>query len=39
VRKSATSQGADRPKAIEHYNSMEVQKVFPEPVLNPMRSF
>jgi len=31
VRKSATSQGADRPKAIEHYNSMEVQKVFPEP--------
>ncbi|AFU58648.1 purine/pyrimidine phosphoribosyl transferases signature-containing protein [Candidatus Nitrososphaera gargensis Ga9.2] len=30
VRKSATSQG-DRPKAFEHYNSMEVQKIFPEP--------
>lgn len=31
VRKSATSQAADRPKAFEHYSSMEVQKVFPEP--------
>lgn len=31
VRKSATSYGADRPKPIEHYNSMAVQKVFPEP--------
>jgi hypothetical protein len=31
VRKSATSQAADRPKALEHYESMEVQKFFPEP--------
>jgi predicted amidophosphoribosyltransferase len=31
VRRSATSQPADRPKAFEHYDSMEVQKVFPEP--------
>jgi hypothetical protein len=29
--KSATSLAANRPKAIEHYHSMVVQKVFPEP--------
>lgn len=31
LRKSATSFSADRPKAFEHYSSMEVQKMFPEP--------
>lgn len=31
VRKSATSQPSERPKALEHYESMEVQKIFPEP--------
>jgi predicted amidophosphoribosyltransferase len=31
LRKSATSLAANRPKAFEHYASMEVQKVFPEP--------
>jgi predicted amidophosphoribosyltransferase len=31
VRKSATSQAADRPKALEHYESMVVQEFFPEP--------
>ena len=31
VRKSATSLAANRPKADEHYDSMAVQKVFPEP--------
>jgi predicted amidophosphoribosyltransferase len=31
LRKSAKSLAADRPKAHEHYASMEVQKVFPEP--------
>jgi predicted amidophosphoribosyltransferase len=31
VRKSATSQASGRPKTFEHYQSMEVQKIFPEP--------
>jgi hypothetical protein len=31
LQKSATSLAADRPKALEHYDSMAVQKVFPEP--------
>lgn len=32
LRKSATSLASDRPKTFEHCNSMEVQKVFPEPL-------
>jgi hypothetical protein len=31
LRKSATSLAWDRPKAFEHYNSMEVQLVSPQP--------
>lgn len=31
LRKSATSLAADRPKAIEHYNSMEVTRMLDEP--------
>lgn len=31
VRKSSTSSAADRPKAHDHYQSLRVQKIFPEP--------
>lgn len=31
VRKAAASNAADRPKAADHYDSMLVQKIFPEP--------
>jgi predicted amidophosphoribosyltransferase len=29
--KSATSLAKDRPKAVQHYHSIEIQKIFPEP--------
>ncbi len=29
--KSATSKAEERPKAVEHYHSIEVQTIFPEP--------
>jgi hypothetical protein len=31
VHRSSTSSAADRPKAHEHYQSLRVQKIFPEP--------
>jgi predicted amidophosphoribosyltransferase len=31
LRKAAISMASDRPKAVEHYHSFQVQKVFPEP--------